>query len=75
MEKLQDILEVSDKIEDLPTAKPIEVKGGKVEFKNVTFGYESEKTILKDISFVANPGETIAFVRNTKSLSKRCLKL
>lgn len=39
---------------------------GKVEFKNVSFKYEDGKLpILEDISFVANPGETIAIMGET----------
>ena len=41
-----------------------EVKG-KVEFKNVTFSYDGKKTILSDISLVAEPGKKIAFVGST----------
>ena len=38
---------------------------GRVELKNVTFGYDEGKTILKNISVIANPGEKIAFVGST----------
>ncbi len=38
---------------------------GEVEFENVTFGYVPEKTVLKDISLVAKPGQKIAFVGST----------
>ena len=38
---------------------------GRVEMKNVTFGYDEGKTILKNISVTANPGEKIAFVGST----------
>ena len=38
---------------------------GKVEFKNVKFGYTKDKIIIKDLSFVANPGQKIAIVGPT----------
>lgn len=38
-----------------------EVKG-KVEFRNVSFGYKSESLVLKNISFVVQPGQKIALV-------------
>ena len=41
-----------------------EVKG-KIEFKNVSFAYDDENYVLKNVSFTANPGETIAIVGAT----------
>ncbi len=38
---------------------------GKVEFDNVVFGYEENKTVLNGISLYANPGQKIAFVGST----------
>lgn len=38
---------------------------GKVEFKNVWFAYNENEWVLKDISFVVNPGETLAVVGPT----------
>lgn len=38
---------------------------GNVIFKNVVFGYNEKKTILKDISLYAKPGQKIAFVGST----------
>ena len=38
---------------------------GKIEFRNVWFAYEGENWILKDVSFVVNPKETVAFVGAT----------
>ena len=38
---------------------------GRVELQNVTFGYTPEKTILRDISVLAEPGKTIAIVGPT----------
>ena len=39
----------------------------KIEFKKVTFSYDGENNVLKNISFVVNPGETIALVGHTGS--------
>ncbi|GBG94399.1 multidrug ABC transporter ATP-binding and permease protein [Ligilactobacillus salitolerans] len=44
-----------------------ELSIGKVEFRHVTFSYDGKHTILKDISFVAQPGETVALVGQTGS--------
>jgi len=40
---------------------------GQVEFKNVTFGYEENKTVLKNINFTAEKGKTVAIVGPTGS--------
>lgn len=40
---------------------------GKVEFDQVSFGYKEETKVLKDISFTANSGETVALVGHTGS--------
>ncbi len=44
---------------------PIKEIKGKVEFRNVWFAYNDEDYVLKDISFVINPGETVAIVGAT----------
>ncbi len=41
-----------------------EIKG-MVEFENVEFGYDKDKTVLKDVSLYAKPGQKIAFVGST----------
>lgn len=42
----------------------VEVKGG-VRIENLVFGYVPEKTVLKDVSLYAKPGQKIAFVGST----------
>ena len=46
-------------------AEVLEPMKGFVELKNVTFGYNPDKVILKDISLYAKPGQKIAFVGST----------
>lgn len=53
-----DIVDEEDAF-DIPSIK------GKVEFKDVSFFYDPEKPVLKDINFTVNPGETIALVGPT----------
>lgn len=43
------------------------ISDAKIEFKNVTFSYDGKRDVLKDISFVAHPGETVALVGHTGS--------
>ncbi|MBO7177597.1 MAG: ABC transporter ATP-binding protein, partial [Clostridia bacterium] len=46
------------------TTTYVELKGA-VEFENVTFGYEENKMVLKDVSLYAKPGQKIALVGST----------
>ena len=64
-ERLYNLLDVEPEVIDKPDAIEIERFQGKIEFKNVWFAYEDENWILKDVSFVVNPKETVAFVGAT----------
>ena len=65
--RIFELLDIPLAIADKPDARPIGDVRGRVEFKNVTFGYDPERPILRDISFVAEPGQTIALVGPTGS--------
>ncbi|AIM17786.1 multidrug ABC transporter ATP-binding protein [Bacillus sp. X1(2014)] len=43
------------------------IEQGKIEFKNVSFSYDGKRDVLKNISFTAHPGETVALVGHTGS--------
>ncbi len=64
-ERLFNLLDVHPEVKDAPDAVELEKVEGKIEFRNVWFAYEGENWILKDVSFVINPGETCAFVGAT----------
>ena len=49
------------------TQKNYTITDGKVEFKDVSFSYDGETQVLKNISFTVNPGETVALVGHTGS--------
>lgn len=40
---------------------------GRIEFRNVSFSYDGQQDVLKNISFTVNPGETVALVGHTGS--------
>ncbi len=66
-ERMNEVIDTEPKIVDGKGQKNTKTKG-KVEFKNVSFKYpDSDEYILKDISFTANMGETIAFIGSTGS--------
>ncbi|MCE5324829.1 MAG: ABC transporter ATP-binding protein/permease [Planctomycetaceae bacterium] len=50
---------------DAPDAVALEKVQGRIEFRNVSFGYEPDRTVLHDVSFTAEPGRTIALVGHT----------
>ena len=52
-----------------PSQKNVDahITQGKIEFKNVTFSYDGQTDVLKNISFTAEPGETVALVGHTGS--------
>ncbi len=55
---------------DLPdprTVNPASGRGARVELRGVTFGYDPMRAVLHDVSFVAEPGQTIALVGHTGS--------
>ncbi len=64
-ERVFRIIDEEPESADALDAKVLDEVKGEVEFENVVFGYTPEKTILKDISFVAEPGKTIAIVGPT----------
>ncbi|AYC30789.1 ABC transporter ATP-binding protein [Paenisporosarcina cavernae] len=45
----------------------IEITNAEIEFRNVTFSYDGKQDVLKNISFTAKPGETVALVGHTGS--------
>jgi ATP-binding cassette subfamily B protein len=49
------------------SAPPQETRGIRVEFRHVYFGYDPAKPVLHDVSFTAEPGQTIALVGHTGS--------
>ncbi len=68
-ERVFKLLDTPDGItspEQTATIAANEIKG-QIEFRNVWFAYKDEDWVLKDVSFVAQPGESIAFVGATGS--------
>lgn len=62
MENMFDLMNIKPEICDIPNAKELVLKNGQVEFRNVTFSYQPERLVLKNISFVVPPGKTLALV-------------
>lgn len=64
-ERLFNLLDVKPDVVDEEDAIEIDHIDGKIEFKNVWFAYKEDEWILKDVSFVIEPKQTVAFVGAT----------
>ncbi len=62
MEQMFTLLDEQPEIKDRLNAVDYVFKGGRIEFKHVSFSYNPNREILKDISFVVEPGRTLALV-------------
>lgn len=61
------LLDEKQEIKDSITAKPLIHARGEIRFEHVDFSYQSDRKILKDISFTINPGEKVAVVGHSGS--------
>lgn len=65
-ERIFDVLDQETTVIEHPSPKKINNQKGEIEFENVWFRYnEGEDYVLKDVSFTASPGESIAIVGAT----------
>lgn len=67
IDKIYEILEHKENLENFENGIVLEKVEGKIEFKNVWFAYEGENWILKNISFTIEPGQSVALVGKTGS--------
>ena len=64
-ERIREVLETESGMRDLPGARRAARFKGKIEFDKVSFGYNPDQLILKEVSFVIAPGQVAAFVGPT----------
>lgn len=64
-ERIFDVLDNNSIIENID--QPVELNNikGRIEFKNVWFAYVEDNWVLRDVSFIIEPGEAVAFVGAT----------
>ena len=65
-ERVFKVLDNDDYIKSQGSYSPAKIQG-KVIFDHVSFGYNPDQFVLKDVSFKMNPGETVAIVGHTGS--------
>lgn len=75
--RILEVLNTNPDIIDKESAKQIENINGKIEFKNVSFKYDSsnKEYILKDINLTINSGETVAIIGSTGSAKTSLVQL
>lgn len=74
-ERLYNLLETSPEVLDKEDAIEITNFEGRIEFKNVWFAYKDDNWILKDVSFVVEPKQVVAFVGATGAGKTTILQL
>lgn len=65
LERIFETLDEPVVVCDAPDAVEMKPIKGQVTFDHVTFGYEADKTVLHDLSFTVEPGESVALVGPT----------
>jgi ATP-binding cassette subfamily B protein len=66
-ERLFRLLDQAPEWQDAPTARPLPTIQGRVEFQSVRFEYQPGRPVLQQVSFVAEPGQSVALVGHTGS--------
>ncbi|MEL7093588.1 MAG: ABC transporter ATP-binding protein/permease, partial [Pseudomonadota bacterium] len=67
MGEMFDLLEQPADVTDAPDARTLAVSHGRVELDSVHFAYDPARPILRGVSLVAEPGQTVAIVGSTGS--------
>jgi len=62
MGEMFDLLGQPAEVSDLPDAKDLKVDGGRIELKDVAFGYDEERPILKGVTLTVGAGQNVAIV-------------
>lgn len=74
-EKIFTVMDEDEFITEVENPKQPDKIIGKIEFDHVWFAYDGKNYVLKDVSFVINPGEKVAFVGATGAGKSSILNL
>jgi ATP-binding cassette subfamily B protein len=75
IEHMFDLLRLKPKIADTEEAKSLTLTHGEIEFKNISFHYQPERRIIKNLSFSVKQGEKVALVGESGSGKSTLVKL
>ncbi|ASV81673.1 multidrug efflux ABC transporter subunit EfrA [Enterococcus hirae] len=75
--RIQEALDASPSIKEDPNGVSETKTKGYIEFKNVTFAYpgHAQEPVIRNVSFTASPGETVAFIGSTGSGKSTLIQL
>ncbi|WP_407370790.1 ABC transporter ATP-binding protein [Carnobacterium sp.] len=65
IERIYEVLDEENEVPDIQKANVIDNPLGQIEFSHVSFGYNKNQLIMKDVNFIAEPKKTIAIVGPT----------
>ncbi len=67
LERVRAVLDADDRLPRAPNARQLDRVAGRVEFRNVTFGYDPERPVLEEINLDVQPGQLIGLVGKSGS--------
>ncbi len=75
VQKIYAVLDTEPDLRDAPDARPLPDVRGEIEMQGVTFGYDEDVPVVRDIDFTVGAGRTVAFVGTTGAGKSTIIKL
>jgi ATP-binding cassette subfamily B protein len=73
--RLRELLETPPTVDEVANAPDLAVTEGRITFENVSFGYDADRLVLRDVNLEIAPGESVAFVGPTGAGKSTMAKL